>query len=139
MQATLFWDSRLPQINPTSFATHVKEAQSEYFSSLEEAQIALEMLETGLFYALTVKSSPDIPSYSPENEFFRQGNSCFESYMVASSDGKPLSMCFQSGKEITCKQEISNEGSCSHYTISLLFFCWSSIPTQAMKTMMRSL
>jgi hypothetical protein len=70
MQATLFWDSRLPQINPTSFATHVKEAQSESFSSLEEAQIALEILETGLFYALTVKSSPDIPSYSPENELF---------------------------------------------------------------------
>jgi hypothetical protein len=71
MQATAFLDSRPPQINATSVSVNVKEGTwcPPLFASLGEAQIALERIEIRLFYVLTLKSSPEIPSYSLRNEF----------------------------------------------------------------------
>jgi hypothetical protein len=59
MQATVFLDSRQPELNATSAARSPKMDHSvpKCFSSMQEAQIALEEIELRLFYVLTTKST----------------------------------------------------------------------------------
>ena len=58
MQATVFLDSRQPELNATSRVQSPKSDHSvpECFSSMQDAQTSLEEIELRLFYVLTTKS-----------------------------------------------------------------------------------
>ena len=59
MQATVFLDSRQPELNATSIVQSPKTDHTVpiCFSSMRDAQISLEEIELRLFYVLTTKSS----------------------------------------------------------------------------------
>ena len=66
MQATIFLDSRQPELNATSTLRSLPTEHSDSlcFSSMRDAQISLEEIELRLFYVLTTKSTQHRSSQS---------------------------------------------------------------------------
>lgn len=68
MQATTFLDSRQPQLD-LEFIDGVYRDAQPVFSSLQQAQAALERLVIRLLYVLTTNSSSEYPASSSRNEY----------------------------------------------------------------------
>ncbi|KAF8861197.1 hypothetical protein BDZ45DRAFT_281652 [Acephala macrosclerotiorum] len=70
MQATAFLDSRQPQFNlACSDGEFIANQNSLVFQSLPEAQTALDVIVSKLFFIITTKSAPQHPSWSAHNDY----------------------------------------------------------------------
>jgi hypothetical protein len=91
MQATVFLDSRQPHINATSVDESPERNQfvPESFSSLRDAQVALERIEICLFYVLTTKPNSELSQKVLLGGIaarFSQWKAAFDSFSIRESE-----------------------------------------------------